>query len=53
MIEYKRTVAEVHSLLLNYQPNYNSNRKSQYQGVSNQLLFTHHGKTGDDEFETK
>ena len=53
MIEYTRNVTEVQSLLLDYQPNYNSNRKSQYQGVSNQLMFTHHGKTGDDEVETK
>ena len=49
MIEYKRNVTEVQSLLLNYQHKYNYNRKSQYQGVSNELMFTHHGNTGDDE----
>ena len=37
--EYSRTVTEVQSLLLNYQHNYNSNRQSQSQGVSNQILF--------------
>ena len=48
-VEYPRPVTAVNSLLLNHQLNYSYNRKSQYQGVSNQLLFTHHGKTGDDE----
>ena len=33
--EQPRTVTAVHSLLLNYQPNYNSNRNSQSIGVSN------------------
>ena len=38
-----------HSLLLNYQPNYNYNRNSQYNWVSNQLMLSQSGKTGDDE----
>ena len=46
--EYPRTVTKVHSLLLNYQPNYNSNRNYQSNGVSNHLMFEQHGKTGDD-----
>ena len=33
--EYPRTVAAVQSLILNYQPNYNSHRNSQFNGVSN------------------
>ena len=41
---YPRTVTEVHSLLLNYQPTYKYNRKYQYQGVTNQLMFTHSGR---------
>ena len=51
--EKPRTVTAVQSLLLNYQPNYNYNRKYQSQGVSNQLMCTHRGKTGDDEGEKK
>ena len=51
--EYPRTVTAVQSLLLNYQPTYKSNRQYQSQGVSNQLMFAHRGKTGDDEGETK
>ena len=47
------TITVVHSLILNHQQNYNSNRQSQYQGVSNQLIFAQSGKTGDDEGETK
>ena len=43
----------VQSLIFKYQPNYNSYRKSQYQGVRNQLMFSQHGKTGDYEGETK
>ena len=37
--EYTRTVTALHRLLLNLYPNYNSNRKYQYQGVRNQLIF--------------
>ena len=51
--EYPRTVTAVQSLLFNDEPRYISNSKYQYQGVSNQLMFTQHGKTGDDEDETK
>ena len=46
---YPKTVTVVHSLILKYLPNYNSNRQSQYQGVINQLMFIKRGKTGDDE----
>ena len=51
--EYPKIVTVVHNLLLNYQPNYNSNRKSQSQGVGNQLVFTQPGNTGDGEDEAK
>ena len=51
--EYPSTVISVQSLLLNSQHKYNNNRKYQSQGVSNQLMFTQHGKTGDDEGEKK
>ena len=51
--EYPRTGTAVHILILNYQPNYNSNRKYQSQGVSNQLMFSQGGKTGDDDGESK
>ena len=37
--EYPRTVSEVQSLLLNFQPNYNSNGKSITQVVRNRLMF--------------
>ena len=47
------TVAIVQSLLLNYQPNYNSNRNYQSKWVSNQLMFTQRGKTGDDKGDRK
>ena len=47
--EYPRTVTKVQSLLLNYQPNYNSNRNYQYNEVSKQLMFSQHRKTGDNE----
>ena len=43
----------VQSLILSYQPNYNSNRNPQSNGVSNQLMFAQHGKTGDDEGDGK
>ena len=51
--EYPRTVTVVHSLLLNYQPNYNSYRNSQSNGVINQIMFAQHGKSGDDEGNRK
>ena len=51
--EYPRTVTAVHSLIINYQPNYNSHRNSQSNGVSNQLMFAQRGKTGDDEGDGK
>ena len=51
--EYPGIVTAVQRLLLNFQPYYNSNRQSQYRGVSNQLLFAHHSKTGVDYDETK
>ena len=44
--EYPMTVTTLHSLLLNYQPSYNSNINSQYNKVINQLIFTEHGKLG-------
>ena len=50
---YPRTVTAVQSLLLNYQPNYNSHRNSQSKGVCNQLMFAQRGKTGDDEGDGK
>ena len=43
----------MHNILLNYQPNYNSNIKSQNKGFSNQLIFAQSGKTGGDEGKTK
>ena len=46
--EYPRTVTAVQSLILNYQTNYNYNRNSQSNGVSNQLVFAQRRKTGDD-----
>ena len=51
--EYPKTATKLQSLLLNYQSNYNSSGKSQYQGAGNQLMFTQHGKTRDDEGEEK
>ena len=51
--EYPRTVTAVQSLILNYQPNYNSNRNYQSNGVSNQLMFAQRGKTGDDKGDRK
>ena len=52
-VEYPRTSTTVQSLILNYQPNYNSNRQYQSQGVSNQLMFSQCGKTGDNDGENK
>ena len=43
--EYPRIVITLQILLLNYQPNYNSNRNYQYNGVRNQIMFAQHGKT--------
>ena len=51
--EYPRMVTAVECLLINYQPNYNSHRKFQFNGVSNQLMFVKRGKTGDDEGDGK
>ena len=45
--EYTRKVTTVQSLLLKYQPNYNSNRNSQSNGVRNQVMFLQHMKSGD------
>ena len=47
--EYPRKVTTVKSIILNYQPNYNSNRNSQSNGARNQIMFAQCGKTGDDE----
>ena len=43
----------VQSLLLKYQPNYNSNRNYQSNGVRNQLIFVQRGKTGDNKGNRK
>ena len=51
--EYPMSVTTVQSLQLKYQPNYNSNRNSQYNKVSNQLMFAQHGKNGDVEGDGK
>ena len=51
--EYTRTVTAVHSLILNHQPNYNSHRNSQPNGVSNQLMFAQFRKTADNEDDGK
>ena len=45
--EYPRTVTALQSLLLNYQPNYNSHSIYQSNRVSNQLMFAQRGITGD------
>ena len=50
-VEYPNTVTAVKSLLLNYQPNYNSSRKSQYQVAGSQQMFPQRGKTWDGEGE--
>ena len=44
--EYPRTVNVVQILLLNYQPNYNSNGNYQFNGVSNHLMFAQCRKLG-------
>ena len=46
--EQPSTVTAVQILLLNYQPNHKSNKNSQSNGVSNQLMFAQRRKTGDD-----
>ena len=51
--DYPRAVTAVQRILLKYQPNYNSNRKYQSNGVRNKLMFAQRGKNGDDEGETK
>ena len=52
-VEYLRTVTASQIILLNYQPDYNSNINSQSNGFSNQLMFAQRGKTGGDEGEGK
>ena len=52
-MEYSRTVTEVQSLLLNYQPNYNSNRNYHSNGVRKYIMFAQCGKTGYDEGDGK
>ena len=47
--EYPRTVTVLHRILLNYQTNYNSNSQSQSQGVSKQIMYAQHKKTGYDD----
>ena len=47
-LEQPRMVTTIQSLLLNYQPKYNSNRNSKSNRVSNHLMFAQRGKTGDD-----
>ena len=51
--EYPRTVTAVQSLLLNYQPTYNSNRNFQSNSVRNQLMFAQGRKTGVNEGNIK
>ena len=53
MAEYPRTVTTSQSLLLNYQPNYNSHGNSQSNVVINHLMFAQRGKTGDNEGDGK
>ena len=51
--EYPMTMTAVQSLILNYQPSYNTHRNSQSNEVSNQLMFAQRGKNGDDEGDIK
>ena len=51
--EYPRMVNALQSLIVNYQPKYNSNRNSQSNGVSNQLMFAQSGKTRDNKGDVK
>ena len=43
----------VQSILLNYKPNYNYNRKFQSNGVRNQLMFVQYRKTGENKGDEK
>ena len=52
-LEYPSTVTAVQIILLYYQRNYNPNRNYQSNRVSNQLVFTLRGKTGDNEGDRK
>ena len=52
-VEYPKAVSGVQSLLLNYQPNYNSDIKSQSNEVGNQFMFAQREKTGDNEGNRK
>ena len=52
-VDYSRTVTAVQSLILNHQPNYNSNRKSQSNGITDQLMSVQRWKNGDDDSDTK
>ena len=52
-VEYQSTMTAVQSILLNYQPNYNSNINYQSNRVRNHLMFVQHGKTGDEEDDRK
>ena len=51
--EQPSTVTAVQILLLNYQPNHKSNKNSQSNGVSNQLMFAQCGRNGDEEGDEK
>ena len=51
--EFLSTVAAVQNLLLNFRHNYNSYMQSQFNDISNKLMFAQHGKTGYDEGEKK
>ena len=51
--EYPMPVTAVQSIVLNYQPNYNSNKNPQSNGVSNHLMFAQFRKTGDKEGSRK
>ena len=46
-------VTTLQSLLLDYQPNYKSNRNSQSNKISNHIMFAQRGKTGDNEGDGK
>ena len=51
--EYPRTVTSAKSILLKYQPNYESNRNSQPNRVRNQIMFAQHRETEDGEGDGK
>ena len=44
--EHLMTVTVVQILLLKYKPNYNSNKNSQSNGFSNQIMFAQRGENG-------